>query len=311
MPPIAYRGFAVAPIALRPLSTILARPPHLSPKTSLLEGGGPPSGGGRSSRASRPYYPSPLSKKLDRSSVPRTSLQRPPSSREGDRPQAVEGVPAHRAPLSPLHAPSRSPLYNPGCRVEPLLVSMGVMGFLGDSRGRNSKSPPNPLGLAERVLRTPPQRPPSSREGDRPQAVEGVPRPSPVEKFPFSTPPGSPVGQSLRPCRRLHIGGFAVAPITLRPSQRYLLVPRTSPQRPPSSREGDRPQAVEGVPRPHSVEGVPPSHPAYSEPFSRIALSTPSLLRYPSISRITVSGGSGVPASAQILTACIRNSLSL
>ena len=52
-----------------------------------------------------------------------------------------------------------------------------------------------------------------------------------------------------------------------------------------------RPQAVEGVPLPHSVEGVPPSHPAYSEPFSRIALSTPSLLRYPSISRITVSGG--------------------
>ena len=27
---------------------------------------------------------------------------------------------------------------------------MGVMGFLGDLRGRNSKFPPNPLGLAER-----------------------------------------------------------------------------------------------------------------------------------------------------------------
>mgnify|MGYP004643427771 CR=1 FL=1 len=34
------------------------------------------------------------------------------------------------------------------------------MGFLGDLRGRNSKSPPNPLGLAERV--------------HRPQTVEGV-----------------------------------------------------------------------------------------------------------------------------------------
>ena len=60
-----------------------------------------------------------------------------------------------------LRASSRSPLYNPGCRVETLLVSMGVMGFLGDLRGRNSKSPPNPLGPAERV--------------PRPQAVEGVP----------------------------------------------------------------------------------------------------------------------------------------
>ncbi len=174
------------------------------------------------------------------------------------------------------------------------------------------RSPLSPFAPSRRSLLVPsPQRPPSPREGDRPQAVEGVPRPSPVEKFPFSTPPGSPVGQALRPCRRLHIGALRspLSPFAL--SRRYLLVPRTPPQRPPSSREGDRPQAVEGVPRPHSVEGVPPSHPAYSEPFSRIALSTPSLLRYPSISRITVSGGSGVPASAQILTACIRNSLSL
>ncbi len=62
----------------------------------------------------------------------------------------------------PLRAPSRSLLYNSGCRVATLLVSKGVMGFLGDLRGRNSKSPPNPLGLAERV--------------PRPQAVEGVSR---------------------------------------------------------------------------------------------------------------------------------------
>ena len=188
MPPIAYRGFAIAPITLRPLPTILFHPPHLSPKTSLFEGGGPPAGGGRSS-----------------------------------------------APV-------------PG----------GKVPFL------------NPTGFTRRSK-------------------------------PSVLPP-------------IAYRGFAIAPITLRPSQRNLTVPpspRTPPQRPPSSREGDRPQAVEGVPRPHSVEGVPPSHPAYSEPFSRIALSTPSLLRYPSISRITVSGGSGVPASAQILTACIRNSLSL
>ena len=98
--------------------------------------------------------------------------QRPPSSREGDRPQAVEGVPlphsvekvsslhltgftrrskppvlppiAYRgfaiAPIT-LRPPSRSPLYNPGCRVATLLVSMGVMGFLGDSRGKNRNFP--------------------------------------------------------------------------------------------------------------------------------------------------------------------------
>ena len=40
--------------------------------------------------------------------------QRPPSSREGDRPQAVEGVPAHRAPYHPSRALStilaRSPV---------------------------------------------------------------------------------------------------------------------------------------------------------------------------------------------------------
>ena len=102
LPPIEYRGFAIAPITLRPpsqrylLIPPAPRPP--SPKTSLFEGGGPPAGGGRSSR------PSP-----------------------------VEGVPAHRAPIS-LRMPSRSPLYNPGCRVATLLVSMGVMGFLGDSR---------------------------------------------------------------------------------------------------------------------------------------------------------------------------------
>ena len=46
---------------------------------------------------------------------------------------------------------ARRILYNSGCRVETLLVSKGVMGFLGDLRGKNSKSPPNPLGLAERV----------------------------------------------------------------------------------------------------------------------------------------------------------------
>ena len=76
------------------------------------------------------------------------------------------------APMT-LRAPSRSPLYNSGCRVATLLVSKGVMGFLGDLRGRNSKSPPNPLGLAERVNSfhrcggPPPSRREVWREGNR------------------------------------------------------------------------------------------------------------------------------------------------
>ena len=71
------------------------------------------------------------------------------------------------------------------------------------------RSPLSPFAPSRRSLLVPsPQRPPSPREGDRPQAVEGVPHPSPVEKFPFSAPPGSPVGQALRPCRRLYIGAL-------------------------------------------------------------------------------------------------------
>ena len=116
----------------------------------------------------------------------------------------------------------------------------------------HGSNPPNPLGLRNTSPCTPPQRPPSSREGDRPQAVEGVPLPRPVKRCSSrylhltgftrrSSPPALPP---------ITYRGFAFAPITLRPSQRNLTVPpspRTSPQRPPSLREGDRPQAVEGV----------------------------------------------------------------
>ena len=61
-----------------------------------------------------------------------------------------------------LRASSQSLVYNPGSRVATLVVSKGVMGFLGDLRGRNSKSPPNPLGLAERVHRPQTMIPPRS-----------------------------------------------------------------------------------------------------------------------------------------------------
>ena len=108
--------------------------------------------------------------------TPSTVCGRSPSLEEGgigfrrSRPSALPSI-AYRgfavAP-KPLRAPSRRFLYNSGCRVATLLVSMGVMGFLGDSRGRNSKSPPNPLGLAERVPR------PQAVEGVLPHSVESV-----------------------------------------------------------------------------------------------------------------------------------------
>ena len=95
---------------------------------------------------------------------------RSPSLEEGglgfrrSRPSALPSIGYRGFAIAPmtLRAPSRRFLYNSGCRVETLLVSMGVMGFLGDLRGRNSKSPPNPLGLAERVHRPQTMIPPRS-----------------------------------------------------------------------------------------------------------------------------------------------------
>ena len=117
----------------------------------------------------------------------------PPSKREvlgfrRSRPTALPSI-AYRgfavAPMT-LRAPSRNPLYNSGSRVATLVVSMGVMGFLGDLRGRNSKSPPNPLGLAERVYSF-------HRCGGPPLSKREV--------WGFA-------GQGLRPCRRLDIGAL-------------------------------------------------------------------------------------------------------
>ena len=105
------------------------------------------------------------------------------------------GPPPSRREVLGGCVPARSLLYNPGCRVETLLVSMGVMGFLGDLRGRNSKSPPNPLGLAERVY-----------SFHRPR---GGPPPSKREVLGF---------RRSKPAALPSIGyrGFAVAPMTLR-----------------------------------------------------------------------------------------------
>ena len=225
MPPIAYRGFAIAPITLRPLPTILFHPPHLSPKTSLLEGGGPPAGGGRSSspvpggkvsflnptgftrRSSPPALPPIAYRGFAVAPITLRPSQRnltvPPSPAPlpKDLPPRGRGTARRRwkefPRIAPPYHPSRAllkPLIQPRVQGRNPARFNGGYGVPRGFKGEKSKSPPNPLGLAERV--------------PRPQAVEGVPRPSPVEKFPFSTPPGSPVGQALRPCRRLHIGAL-------------------------------------------------------------------------------------------------------
>ena len=77
-------------------------------------------------------------------------LRRSPSLEEGglgfrrSRPSPLPSI-AYRgfavAP-KPLRAPSRRFLYNSGCRVETLLVSKGVMGFLGDLREDRSRARP-------------------------------------------------------------------------------------------------------------------------------------------------------------------------
>ena len=77
-------------------------------------------------------------------------LRRSPSLEEGglgfrrSRPPALPSI-AYRgfavAPMT-LRAPSRNLVYNPGSRVETLLVSKGVMGFLGDLREDRSRARP-------------------------------------------------------------------------------------------------------------------------------------------------------------------------
>ena len=74
---------------------------------------------------------------------------RSPSLKEGglgfrrSRPPALPSIGYRGFAVAPitLRAPFRRFLYNSGCRVETLLVSKGVMGFLGDLRGRNRNLP--------------------------------------------------------------------------------------------------------------------------------------------------------------------------
>ena len=131
LPSIGYRGFAVAPKPLRAPSRRFLYNPGCRVETLLVSKGVMGFLGGRVHSFHRPRGGPP------------------PSRREvwgvrRSRPPALPSI-AYRgfavAP-KPLRAPSRSLLYNSGCRVATLLVSMGVMGFLGDLREDRSRARP-------------------------------------------------------------------------------------------------------------------------------------------------------------------------
>ena len=130
----------------------------------------------------------------------------------------------------------------------------------------HGSNPPNPLGLAERV--------------PRPHPVEGVPSL-------HLHPPGSPAGQNLRFCRRLHIGALRSPLSPFAPSRRNLLVPP-----PPSPLPKDLPPRGRGTARRRWKEFpriAPPYHPsrALSKPFMQPRVQGRNPARF--------NGGYGVP----------------
>ena len=112
LPSIGYRGFAVAPITLRAPSR----------RVVVITSG---------TDSFHRLRAVPLPRRGRSWGIRRSRPAALPSI--GYRGFAV-------APIT-LRASSRSYLYNPGCRVATLLVLMGVMGFLGDLRGRNRNLP--------------------------------------------------------------------------------------------------------------------------------------------------------------------------
>ena len=194
--------------------------------TSLLEGGGPPAGGGRSSRASRPYHPS---RALSKHRIQLRVQGRNPARFKGGYgvPRGFKGGSKPSAPCGRL-SEAEHPKRKGATLLRPL--STVNRNRPGNSHSRASAPcdfrfppcffphsgrmapipliPPRPSGARPRIARRlcnrfpypSPQRPPSSREGDRPQAVEGVPA--------ILTSSRTPAGQNLRFCRRLHIGAL-------------------------------------------------------------------------------------------------------
>ena len=166
----------------------------------------------------------------------------PPSMREvwwlrRSRPPALPSIGYRGFAVAPmtLRAPSRNLVYNSGCRVATLLVSKGVMGFLGDLRGRNSKSPPNPLGLRSASHRPQTMIPPFSKQQRCNQQLQMH---LTVAMMQPSVANASHSCNFPQRCRGAHRAPADILPTSDSP-----------PQRPPSPREGDRPQTVEGVRR--------------------------------------------------------------
>ena len=124
LPSIGYRGFAVAPMTLR-----------ASPRRVVVITSGT---NGRAMRA-------PTGDEL---LPPPRAVPLPRGGRSGgirrSMPAALPSIGYRGFAVAPmtLRAPSRSHLYNPGCRVATLLVLMGVMGFLGDLREDRSRARP-------------------------------------------------------------------------------------------------------------------------------------------------------------------------
>ena len=96
-----------------------------SPQTSLFEGGEPSADGGRSSNPLLLRRISFFFRHTHRTYEPYEAYE----AYEEDFSERMWRI------------SSKNRFNNPGCRVETLLVSKGVMGFLGDLRGRNRNLP--------------------------------------------------------------------------------------------------------------------------------------------------------------------------
>ena len=187
---------------------------------------------------------------------------RPPSSREGDRPQAVEGV---RSPFTRLRKTGESSSADDGTR------SARPRGLGGDFEFLPLKSPRNPITPFEtsRVATLHPELYTRFREGAEYRRARDA-RPYNVAEncncemclqrrvasLQPSVAPPSPVGARIaRPfisdvITTLRAGARRVIGATAKPlypiDGKAEGLDRRSP-RPPSSREGDHPQVVEGV----------------------------------------------------------------
>jgi len=212
-------------------------------------------------------------------------------------PQAVEGVPAHRAPYPPSLALSK-PLIQPQVQGRnPARFNGGYGVPRGFKGGSKPSAPCGRLSEAEH---------PKRKGATLLRPLSAVNRNLPGNSHSRAS---APCDFRFPPCFFPHSGRMAPIPLIPRPSGARACIARRlcnrspvlPPQRPPSSREGDRPQAVEGV-LPHSVESVYALNPhSILTAYSGCSSFAPK----PSIFQPTVeiwSSGSAVPALPAGLT---------